>query len=232
VPWREAVEHRELTAEYSATATFTFGECLAYLAASGDMDKSVKLLKWRRWLLDYDPRASVAARLMLRVLGVGEGARLEEVEDVFKTELSRELRPALLMLTGRMQKDEALEERGYAKDCVDAVASTAGDQEAADSPKLEMENKSPETFPLLEVTDDKTLMETLASTSSVALFVFISLAAVKGTAGAVKQYSLPGSRVYRWTVVQPLFRAIYEKCGDLSNEECRSALLKLYYYHY
>jgi hypothetical protein len=47
------------------------------------------------------------------------------------------------MLTGRMQKDEALEERSYAKDCVDAVASTAGDQEAADSPKLEMESKSP-----------------------------------------------------------------------------------------
>jgi len=31
---------------------------------------------------------------MLRFFGVGEGARLEEVEDVFKTELSRELRPA------------------------------------------------------------------------------------------------------------------------------------------
>jgi len=51
VPWREAVEHRELTTEYSATATFTFGECLAYLAASSDMEGSVKLLKGRRWLL-------------------------------------------------------------------------------------------------------------------------------------------------------------------------------------
>ena len=94
MPWREAVEHRELTTEYSATATFTFGECLAYLAASSDMEGSVKLLKGRRWLLDYNPRASVATRLMLRFFGVGEGARLEEVEDVFKTELSRELRPA------------------------------------------------------------------------------------------------------------------------------------------
>ncbi len=82
------------------------------------------------------------------------------------------------MLAGRMQKDKALEERGYAKDCVDAVASTAGDQEAADSPKLEMESKSPETYLLLEVTDDKTLMENLASSSSAALFVFILLAAV------------------------------------------------------
>jgi hypothetical protein len=73
VPWREAVEHRELTAEYSATANFTFGECLAYLAASSDMEESVKLLKGRRWLLDYDPRASVATRLMLRFFGVGRG---------------------------------------------------------------------------------------------------------------------------------------------------------------
>ncbi len=134
------------------------------------------------------------------------------------------------MLTGRMQKDEALEERGYAKDCVDAVASTAGDQEAADSPKLEMESKSPETYPLLEVTDGKTLMENLASTPSTVLFVFILLATVEGTADAVKQYSLLGSRVYGCTVDQPLFRAVYENCGDLNNEGCRSALLKLYYY--
>ena len=41
MPWREAVEHRELTAEYSATTTFTFGECLAYLAASSDVEESV-----------------------------------------------------------------------------------------------------------------------------------------------------------------------------------------------
>jgi len=136
------------------------------------------------------------------------------------------------MLTGRMQKDEALEERGYAKNCVDAVASTAGDQEAADSPKLEMESKSPETYPLLEVTDDKTLMANLASTSSVALFVFILLAVVEGTAGAVKQYSLLGSQVYSCTVDQPLFCAVYENCGDLNSEGCRSALLKLYYAHF
>jgi hypothetical protein len=193
------------------------------------MEESVKLLKGRRWLLDYDPRASVATRLML--FGVVYGTRLEEVEDVFKTKLSRELRPALLMLTGRMQKDEALEERSYAKDCVDAVASTAGDQEAADNPKLEMESKSPETYPLLEVTDGKTLMENL-STSYAALFVFILLAAVEGTADAAKQYSLLGSRVYRCTVHQPLFRAVYEYCCDLNSEGCRSALLKLYYAHF
>ena len=75
-------------------------------------------------------------------------------------------------------------------------------------------------------------MENLASTSSAALIVFILLAAVEGTADAVKQYSLLGFRVYRCTVDQPLFRAVYENCGDLNSEGCRSALLKLYYLHF
>jgi hypothetical protein len=48
-------------------------QCLVYLAASGDKEESVKLLKGRRWLLDYDPRASVATRLMLGLFSVGEG---------------------------------------------------------------------------------------------------------------------------------------------------------------
>jgi hypothetical protein len=28
------------------------------------------------------------------------------------------------------------------------------------------------------------------------------------------------------------FRAVYESCSDLNGEGCRTALLKLYYYHY
>jgi hypothetical protein len=75
-------------------------------------------------------------------------------------------------------------------------------------------------------------MENLASTSSAALFVFILLAVVEGTVDAVKQYSLLGSRVYRCTVDQPLFRTVYENCGDLDSEGCRTALLKLYYLHH
>jgi hypothetical protein len=48
-------------------------QCLVYLGASGDEEESVKLLKGRRLLLDYDPRISVNARLMLRLFGMGEG---------------------------------------------------------------------------------------------------------------------------------------------------------------
>jgi tetratricopeptide (TPR) repeat protein len=71
--WREAEEHREPTADYLATAASTLGECLVYLAASGDKEMAEELLKKWRWLLDYDPEVSVVARLMLKLFGVGEG---------------------------------------------------------------------------------------------------------------------------------------------------------------
>jgi hypothetical protein len=93
------------------------------------------LLKEWRWLLDYDLRVSVATRLMLKVLGVGEGARLEEVVDVFGPWLSSEYRPALWLLAGYLQKDEALEickRLPKSEVCVNAVVSLAGGQDAAE----------------------------------------------------------------------------------------------------
>jgi len=58
------------------------------------------------------------------------------------------------------------------------------------------------------------------------------LAAVEGRADAVKLHGLWGSPAYKGTVLQPLFRNVYEKCGDLNSEGCKTALLKLYYYHF
>jgi hypothetical protein len=106
--WREAEEHLEPTARYLATAAFRLGEYLVYLAASGDKEMAEELLKKRRWLLDYDPEVSVVTRLMLKLFGVGEGAKLEEVVDTFEPRFSPEFWPALLMLAGRLQRDEAL----------------------------------------------------------------------------------------------------------------------------
>jgi len=45
-------------------------------------------------------------------------------------------------------------------------------------------------------------------------------------------HGLWGSAAYKGTVLQPLFRAVYENCGDLNSEECRMALLRLYYLHF
>jgi len=201
--------------------------------------------------LDYDPEASVATRLMLRLFGVGEGARQEEVVDVFGPRLPPERLPALLMLAGRLQRDRALEECAkfippwpealYAvarsvnfksELCVDAVASAAGNREAAKMLRSVIEKVVPEARPLLDKVDGRTLVEVLAPGDSSAQLAFMLLAAVEGRADAVRLHGLWGSAAYKGTVLQPLFRAVYENCGDLNSKGCRMALLKLYYYHY
>jgi tetratricopeptide (TPR) repeat protein len=230
--WREAEEHREPTVGYLATAAHTLGEYLVYLAASGDKEMAEELLKKRRRLLDYDPRVSVATRLMLKVLGVGEGARQEEVVDVFEPWLSPEYLPALLMLAGRLQKDEALKECDQAEDCVDAVAAAAGDQEAVERLKSKIEREGPEAHLLLGVADGKTLVEVLTPILPAAQLAFMWLAAVEGRADAVRLHGLRGSARSMEPLTRRLFRAVYENCGDLNSEGCRLALLKLYYYYY
>jgi hypothetical protein len=98
----------EPTAGYLTAANLILGQCLVYSGGLRQEGEGSKLLKEWRWLLDYVPEVSVVTRLMLKLFGVGEGARLKEVVDVFEPWLSPEFRPALLMLAGRLQKDEAL----------------------------------------------------------------------------------------------------------------------------
>jgi len=195
----------------------------------------VKDLLKERLLLDCVPEVSVVARLMLRVLGVGEGARLEEVVDVFGPWLSSEYRPALWLLAGYLQKDEALEickRLPKSEVCVDAVVSVAGDQDAAEKSKLEIKSETPGARPLRDEVVERTLVEVRATTSSLALFAFMLVAAVEGNAKAVRVHGLLSSLAYLGTIGQPLFSAVYENCGDLNREDCRLALLKLYYLHY
>jgi hypothetical protein len=246
--WEEAGKHLKPTARYLATAALPLGEYLVYLPASGDRGRAEELLKKWRWLLNYDPRASVNARLMLRVLGVGDRARLKEVVDVFKSLIWREFWPALLMLVGRLQKDEALEEcaklhedKGVnvslkvRKKCVDAVAAAAGDQEAVEKLRLKMrlkiKRKVPEASLLLDKVDGKTLVEVLAPKYPSAQLAFTLLAAVEGRADAVRLHGLWGFATSREPLPGQLSRAVYENCGNLNREGCRMALLKLYYYH-
>ena len=90
----------------------------------------------------------------------------------------------------------------------------------------------PETHPLLGKADGRTLVEVLAPRSSQAQLAFMLLAAVEGRADAVRLHGLLGSLAYLGTIGQPLFSAVYENCGNLNSEGCRSALLKLYYAHF
>jgi energy-coupling factor transporter ATP-binding protein EcfA2 len=233
--WREAEKHLEPTARYLATAAHTLGEYLVYLAASGDKEMAEELLKKWRWLLDYSQEVSVATRLMLKVLGVGEEARLEEVVDVFGPWLSSEYRPALWLLAGYLQKDEALEickRLPKSEVCVDAVVSVADDQDAAEKSKLEIKSETPGARPLRDETVERTLVEVRATTSSLARLAFMLLAAVEGRTKAVRVHGLLGSLAYLGTIGQLLFNAVYENCGDLNSEGCRMALLKLYYLHF
>jgi hypothetical protein len=225
----------EPTAGYLTAANLTLGQCLVYLAASGKKKKAVMLLKERRWLLDYVPEVSVVTRLMLKLFGVGEGARLKDVVDAFESLILPEFRPALLMLAGRLQKEEALElckKLPESEVCVDAVVSVAGDQEAAEKSKLEIKSETPGARPLRNKVDGGTLVEALAPISSSAQFAFTLLAAVEGRADAVRLHGLWGSARFREPLLRQLSHAVCENCVDLNSEECRIALLKLYYYHY
>jgi tetratricopeptide (TPR) repeat protein len=242
--WKEAVKHLEPTAGYLETATVIFGDCLVYLAASGDRERAEELLKeWRR-LLDYNREVSVVARLMLRLFGVGEGARHVEVMEMLEPPLVPEFWPALLMLAGRLQKDEALEECAKISNaqplkselCVDAVASAAGNQEAAERLRSVLrsaiESEASEARSLLDKADGRTLVEVLVPKYLRAQLAFMLLAAVEGRVDVVRLHGLWGSAAYKGAVRQSLLGNVYENCGDLNSEGCRMALLKLYYYHF
>jgi len=237
--WREAEECLKPTAEYLVTAASRLGDYLVYLAASGE-EGAEDLVKEQRRLLDYDPEVSVVARLMLRLFGVGEGARQEEVVVVFKPQLPSVFRPALLMLAGRLQIDEVPDECDElsnaqppeAELCDIIVAAAAGNREAAERLRSVIEKVVPEARLLLDKADGKTLVEVLAPIYSPAQFAFMLLAAVEGRADAVRLHGLWGSARVKEPLPRRLFRAVYENCGDLNSEGCSMALLKLYYLHF
>jgi hypothetical protein len=139
-----------------------------------------------------------------------------------------------LMLIDCLRRDKALEERGQlskAKDHVDSIASATGIQEIIELLRSCIEKIVPETRPLLDKADGRTLVEVLAPGDSWTRLAFMLLAAVEGRADAVRLHGLWGSAAYEGTVLQPLFRAVYKNCGKLDSDECRMALLKLYYYY-
>jgi len=250
--WREAEKYLEPTTGYFMAANLTFGQCLVYLAASGDRERAEELLKERRWLLDYVPEVSVVTRLMLRLFGVGEGARQEEAVKTFIQEFNREFLPALSVLSSIAQFNQVLVkclhlDLNKAVTCKDALLAVGGVKLVVDFLKgwvfthiLDTLGRSEEDRlktaqrigELLKGVDGKSLVEVLAPKSSQAQLVFMLLAAVEGRADAVRLHGLWSSAAHKGTVLQPLFRAVYESCGDLNSEGCRLALLKLYYLHF
>ncbi len=210
-----------------------FNEYLIYLASSGKRELTTEQLK-KHDVLNRSLSVSEATMLMLKLFGVGEGVPREEVLETFTGEINV-LQLFLSVLANRFHKDEALEmcEQSLGVK-VHAVVMSSATSEQADIELLRscIGKIAPETRPLLDKVDGETLVEVLAPRYSHARLVFMLLATVEGRADAVRLHGLLGSVAYKGTVLQPLFRAVYENCGDLNSEECRLALLKLYYYHY
>jgi tRNA A37 threonylcarbamoyladenosine biosynthesis protein TsaE len=237
--WDEASKNIVPTAEYLETTADIFGGYLVCLAASGKKKEVEELLKEWRWLLYYSPEVSVATRLMLKLFGVGEGAKLDEIVYVFWPRLLQAYHPAIWLLAGHLQKDKALEickQLSKSEVCVDAVDAAAGSQEATKRFKSFIVKIRPnivkvmrKAHRLLDRVDGRSLVEVLAPGDSRTRLALMLLAAVEGRAGAVRLHGLLGSVEYRNNVNKPLFRAVYENCGDLDSEGCRMALLKLYY---
>ncbi len=241
--WEEAGRYFESTAGYLEAASYRLGDYLVYLAAFGGREQAKELeelLRKQQTLLEYSQQVSVAARLMLKLLGVGEGVQRGEVVETFKGEFRQEFLPALLMLAGRLQRDEAHKECDElfnaqppkAELCNIIVAAAADDRVAAERLRSEIESKAPKARPLLEMADGKTLVEVLAPKSSSAWFALMLLAAVEGRAKAVRLHGLQGSMGIKEPLPRRLFSDAYENCSDLDSDGCKLALLKLYYYHY
>jgi hypothetical protein len=241
--WEEAGRYFESTAGYLEAASYRLGDYLVYLAAFGGREQAKELeelLRKQQTLLGYSQQVSVVARLMLKLLGVGEGVQRGEVVETFKGEFRQEFLPALLMLAGRLQRDEAHKacdelfnaQPPKAELCDIIVAAAADDQVAAERLRSEIESKAPRARPLLEMADGKTLVEVLAPISSSAWFALMLLAAVEGRAKAVRLHGLQGSMGIKEPLPRRLFSDAYENCSDLDSDGCKLALLKLYYYHY
>ncbi len=126
------------------------------------------------------------------------------------------------MLAGRMQKEEALEECAKisnaqslrAEVCINAVAAAAGDQEAVERLKSEIEDETPEARSLLDKVDGRTLVEVLVPKYLRAQLALMLLATVEGRADAVRLHGLWGSARSKR---RPLL-AVYENCDNLNGE--------------
>jgi len=209
-----------------------FNEYLIYLASSGKRELATEQLK-KHEVLNRSLSVSKATMLMLKLFGVGEGVPREEVLETFTGEINV-LQRFLSVLANRFHKDDALEmcEQSLGVK-VHAVVMSSATSEQADIELLKscIKKVVQKPYALLDRADVRTLLEVLAPRDSHARLAFMLLAATEGRADAVRLHGLLGSAAYKGTVLQPLFRAVYENCGDLNSEGCRLALLKLYYYH-
>ncbi|MFP3252025.1 MAG: hypothetical protein RXO32_09915 [Thermoproteus sp.] len=228
--WEEA-EKYALLPQYLEEVARALAEYLVYLAASGEMKQIDKLLKERRWLLDYAPRVAVVTRLMLRLFGVRERVELKEIIEGLAQSFEEEFLPALRMWANLTDRDGALNACVNSVDtelCIDAVMAVTGNKYAAERLKQE--------FPLLKLSRElngKTYVEVISPANSLAQLALMLLATIEGRTEAVRLHGLWASvSYYNEPLLRLLFHSVYGNCTDLNSEGCKLALLKLYYLHF
>jgi hypothetical protein len=228
--WEEA-EKYALLPQYLGKVAIALAEYLVYLATSSEIKQIDKLLKERRWLLDYAPRVAVVTRLMLRLFGVRERVELKEIIEELAQSFEEEFLPALRMWANLTDRDGALNACVNSVDtelCIDAVMAVTGNKYAAERLKQE--------FPLLKLSRElngKTYVEVISPANSLAQLALMLLATIEGRTDAVRIHGLWASvSYYNEPLLRLLFRSVYENCTDLNSEGCKLALLKLYYLHF
>jgi hypothetical protein len=228
--WEEA-EKYALLPQYLEKVAIALAEYLVYLASSGEMKQIDKLLKERRWLLNYAKPVAVVTRLMLRLFGVKERVERKEIIEGLAQSFEEEFLPALRLWANLTDRDGALNECKNSVDtelCIDAVMAITGNKYAAERFKQE--------FPLLKLSrelDGKTYVEVISPANSLAQLALMLLATIEGRTEAVRLHGLWSSvRYYNEPLLRLLLRSVYGNCTDLNSEGCKLALLKLYYLHF
>jgi energy-coupling factor transporter ATP-binding protein EcfA2 len=228
--WEEA-EKYALLPQYLEKVAIALAEYLVYLATSGEMKQIDKLLKERRWLLNYAKPVAVVTRLMLRLFGVKERVERKEIIEELAQSFEEEFLAALRLWANLTDRDGALNACENSVDtelCIDAVMAITGNKYAAERFKQE--------FPLLKLSrelDGKTYVEVVSPANSLAQLALMLLATIEGRTEAVRLHGLWSSvRYYNEPLLRLLFRSVYGNCTDLNSEGCKLALLKLYYFHF
>jgi len=230
--WNETSENLEYNTDYLWVTSTFLGEYLVYLASIGRYDDIEKTLNKHGDLLNYNKRASVLTRLMLRLLGFTKVAEVEPEEpiDAYEEHIYPQLLPALQLALGikppSVEKCESLNLEDFDL-CINAFLAVKGDSDALTKLRDSVDVKSRE---LAQGLDGKMLIQLLAPITSHCQFALMLYALVSGNAELAKEHARWVSEVLRG-LLGKLFGDVYGACCDVSSEGFKLALLKLYHIH-
>jgi len=226
------------TAQYLSARSAILGDYLVSLALTGgdEMVKKIReLLKKHLWVLNAVERFSVLTRLTLNALldpkdrlGDELGGRIvvapRELIKAFKDEIYSEFLPALLPTLCATSPISGFDVMWLRGEMVDLLKGHGFDSESLND----------EFRGLVDGLDGKSLVQLSAPRTSMAQLAFMLYALINGYEKLVKAYALIGAKKVSDKLLTRLFLDVYRACEqgcDLSNENLRQAITKLFLYH-